>query len=109
MAGFFFQENVDLTLDQIISDKLTIFQAAEAAQKIKDLFLKLPEINGDTAEQPLRDIASDLELKAGQIFGLLREILTGQKISPPIFDIIPILGKDLVIQRLDLAIEILVG
>jgi len=109
MAGFFFQENVDLTLDRIISDKLTISQAAEAAQKIKDLFLKLPEINRDTAEQPLRDIASDLELKAGQIFGLLREILTGQKISPPIFDIIPILGKDLVIQRLDLAREILVG
>jgi glutamyl-tRNA synthetase len=109
MAGFFFQENVDLTLDRIISDKLTISQAAEAAQKIKDLFLKLPEITGDTAEQPLRDIASDLELKAGQVFGLLREILTGQKISPPIFDIIPILGKDLVIQRLDLAIEILVG
>ena len=107
MAGFFFHENVDLTLDRIISDKLTATQAAEAAQKIKDLFLELPEINGETAEQPLRDIAAGLEIKAGQVFGLLREILTGQKVSPPIFDIIPILGKELVIRRLDLAIEIL--
>jgi len=109
MAGFFFQKNIDLTLDRIISDKLTASQAAEAAQKIKDLFLDLPELNGDTGEQPLRDIAAGMELKAGQVFGLLREILTGQKISPPIFDIIPILGKDLVIQRLDSAIEVLVS
>ncbi len=106
MAGFFFKEDIDLVIDRIISDKLNATQAAEAAQKITQLFQNLEVINMETAEGPLRDIAVDLDIKAGQLFGLLREILTGQKISPPIFDIISIVGKEMVIQRLESATQI---
>ena len=106
MAGFFFKEDIDLVIDRIISDKLNANQAAEAAQKITQLFQNLEVIDLETAEQPLRDIAVDLEIKAGQLFGLLREILTGQKISPPIFDIIPILGREKVLSRLENALGI---
>jgi len=107
MAGFFFKEDVVLMIDRIISDKLNASQAAEAAQKITRLFQNLEVINMETAEGPLRDIAVEMDIKAGQLFGLLREILTGQKISPPIFDIIPIIGKETVIQRLESAVQIL--
>jgi glutamyl-tRNA synthetase len=106
MAGFFFQEDVELVLDRIISDKLNASQAAEVTQRITQIFQNLEVINTETAEQPLRDIAADLDLKAGQVFGLLREILTGQKVSPPIFDIIPIIGTEIVIQRLESAAQI---
>ncbi|MEJ2413626.1 MAG: hypothetical protein P8Y34_11650 [Anaerolineales bacterium] len=49
----------------------------------------------------MRELAKQLELKAGQVFGLLREALTGQQVSPPIFDIIPILGRETVLERLE--------
>ena len=101
MAGFFFRDKVGLDLDRILTDKFSSDQAAKATQKIKTLFEELAEINQDNAEGPLREIAGDLDLKAGQVFGLLREILTGQKVSPPIFDIIPILGRDIVLDRLE--------
>jgi len=106
MAGFFFKDDVDLVIDRIISDKLNASQAAEAAQKMTRIFQNLEVINAETAEKPLRDIAVNLDIKAGQLFGLLREILTGQKISPPIFDIIPILGREKVLSRLENALDI---
>ncbi|MFO8035953.1 MAG: glutamate--tRNA ligase [Anaerolineales bacterium] len=101
MAGFFFEEDVDLVPKRIINKNLSASQAAYAAQRMSHLFQEVPVITQDTAEKPLRELADELDLKAGQLFGLLREALTGQKVSPPLFDIISILGKETVIERLD--------
>jgi len=107
MAGFFFRDQVELVVDRIVSEKLSGAQAAEAASQILALFKDLSEINQENSEAALREIAVELELKAGQVFGLLREALTGQKVSPPIFDIIPIIGREKVLERLEKARDIL--
>ena len=105
MAGFFFQDEINLALDRIITDKLDKTLALTTTQGILSIFQGIPEITQDNAEAPLRKLAEDLGIKAGQVFGLLREILTGQKVSPPIFDIIPILGKEEVLSKLEEAIN----
>lgn len=107
MAGFLFQKNIEIEVDRIVTDKLSTAQAALAAGKILEIFQGLPEITQESAETPLRNLALEMELKAGQIFGLLREALAGQKVSPPIFDIIPIIGQDVVLSRLENARKIL--
>lgn len=109
MAGFLFHENVDISVDRIVNEKLNAAQAAEAAGKILEIFQELPEVSQENAETPLRELAAELGLKAGQIFGLLREALAGQKVSPPIFDIIPIIGRDVVLSRLKNTRDILQG
>jgi len=106
MAGFFFEEDLDLAVDRIISEKMNPDQAAEVSKRILALFCDLSEITQESAEGSLREIAGELGLKAGQLFGLLREVLTGQKVSPPIFDIIPILGREKVLSRLENALDI---
>jgi glutamyl-tRNA synthetase len=105
MAGFLFEDQVELAVDRIVSEKLSGKQASEAADRILDIFQALPEITQERGEPALRELAEELGLKAGQIFGILREALTGQKISPPIFDIIPIIGRDKVLERLENARE----
>ena len=59
----------------------------------------------------LRDILCTIADEEGverkQLFGLLREILTGQEVSPPIVDVISILGREEVIKRLEEGVEIL--
>ena len=107
MGGFFFRDEGVLVVERIVNDKLTADQAAKAANNILEIFRGLDGITQDSAETPLRELASQMGLKAGQIFGLLREALTGQKVSPPIFDIIPILGHEFVLERLEKAREIL--
>jgi len=46
-------------------------------------------------------------LSANQVFGLLRAAVTGQKVSPPLFESMEIIGKEKVLERLRMAIEIL--
>lgn len=103
MGGFFFREEVELAPERIVTDKLTAAQATEALSGIQKIFQGLDQITQDSADGLLRELAGQLGLKAGQVFGLLREALTGQQISPPIFEIIPILGRELVMDRLEKA------
>ncbi len=63
----------------------------------------------DLAEPPMRNLVDELKLSAGQVFGILRVAVTGQKVSPPLFESMEIIGKDKVLQRLQKAIEILEG
>ena len=107
MGGFFFKDEVEFALERVVNAKFSAAQAAEAASGVLELFQGLDEITQESAETPLRELADQLGLKAGQIFGLLREALTGQKASPPIFDIIAILGRELVVERLEKAREAL--
>ena len=57
----------------------------------------------------LRSLADELGLKAGQLFGILRVAVTGQKVSPPLFESMAIIGKEKVLERIQNAIEILDG
>ena len=45
--------------------------------------------------------------KAGPFLGMARLALTGQKVSPPLFESIIALGKDRALERLNRAIETL--
>ena len=67
----------------------------------------LPDLSHASAEPPLRDLAEALEMSAGQVFGVLRVAVTGQRVSPPLFETMEILGKDVVLPRVQNAAEIL--
>ena len=64
MAGFFFRDEIKLQTDRIITAKMTARQAAEAAHQLVDLFSGLEEIDSETAEEPLRNLAQELDLKS---------------------------------------------
>lgn len=53
----------------------------------------------------MKQYAQDSEFKNGQIFGTLRAAVTAQKVSPPTFETMEILGKDESIRRIQLAID----
>jgi glutamyl-tRNA synthetase len=46
-------------------------------------------------------------LSASQVFGILRVAVTGQKVSPPLFESMEIIGREKVLQRIRAAIELL--
>lgn len=63
----------------------------------------IPSISNWTAagiETKLRQLQVSSGLKPKTAFMALRDALTGQKATPPIFDIMEVLGKDTCIQRL---------
>jgi glutamyl-tRNA synthetase len=107
MAGFFFKETLDLAPADLVGQKMTALQSAAVLSASSLIFDKLPEISHETAEAPLRTLAEELGLSAGQFFGVLRAAVTGQKVSPPLFECMEIIGKPTVLKRLEKARQIL--
>mgnify|MGYP001769230300 CR=1 FL=1 len=54
-----------------------------------------------------RLLVDELGLSAGQVFGILRVAVTGQRVSPPLFESMEIVGLSKVLERVQKAIELL--
>jgi glutamyl-tRNA synthetase len=107
MAGFFFREEVEPAPTELIGSKMTVSESLDAVRKAVEVLSALPEITLETAEPPMRLLAEELGLNAGQLFGILRVAVTGQKVSPPLFQSMQIIGKTKVLERLKRAIQLL--
>jgi glutamyl-tRNA synthetase len=58
-------------------------------------------------EPPMRALADELGLKTGQLFGILRAAVTGQTVSPPLFECMEVVGRETCLARLKQAEELL--
>ncbi len=107
MAGFFFKEDIQLVPDRMVINGLNPEQSAEIARRSAKVLSSLPSFAPEVAEPPMRALVEELGLSAGQVFGQVREAITGQRVSPPLFETMEIIGKETVIARLEQAVEIL--
>lgn len=107
MAGFYFLETVHPQPADLIAKGLHAEQSLEAARRSYDLLAGLPDMRLETAEPPMRDLVERLGMQAGQVFGILRVAVTGQKVSPPLFESMEIIGKETVLARLRQAITLI--
>ena len=106
-AGFFFQNEVHPEPEMLIAKNLTAAESAMVAKEALVLLSALPEITHESAEQPLRDLAVELGVKVGQLFNIVRVAVTGQRVSPPLFKSMEIIGREKSLERLQNAIVIL--
>ena len=51
-------------------------------------------------EQVFRQLAIDLGITAGQLFGILRVAVTGRTAAPPLFKTMAVLGKERCLKRI---------
>jgi glutamyl-tRNA synthetase len=106
-AAWFFRESVSPKPEELVAKNLSAAQSAEVARKSYDLLVTLPEINPAVAEPPMRALVEQLGLSPNQVFGILRVAVTGQTVSPPLFESMEIVGKEKVLERLKKAIGML--
>ena len=105
LAGFFFREEIAPPVEMLVGKDMTAAQSAAAVRKAVEILEVLPEFSAANAEAPMRAVAEELGLKAGQFFGILRNAVTGQEVSPPLFESMEIIGRDIVLARLKRAIS----
>ena len=106
-AGFFFKETVEPAPEDLVVKGLDGKQSADIARKAFDILAPLPDLSHQAAEPPMRAFVEQSGLSAGQVFGVLRVAVTGQKVSPPLFESMEVIGKEKVLERLQSAIKIL--
>jgi glutamyl-tRNA synthetase len=106
-GGFFFQETVEPNPSDLVPKGMDAKQAAEVARQTYEILSGLPELSHEMAEPPLRQLVETLQLKPNQVFGILRVAVTGQTVSPPLFESMEIIGREKVLERVRKAVEIL--
>lgn len=82
---------------------------ADRLERLGSRFAGLESWGAESLERTLRALAQELEIRAGALIHALRVALTGEKVSPSIFEVTEIMGRSLVLRRLDVAARSLRG
>ena len=104
LCMFFFVDDLVYNADLLLGKKLTKEDAVRgleaALERLQDLTFNAPSL-----EDALRPLATELGLKAGDFFGLLRVAVTGRTATPPLFQTMESLGKDRCLKRIETALN----
>lgn len=105
LTSFLFGPPPDYDASLLVPRKSTPQAAKEALRKVRGLLATLPEPwTHEAWESGMRAIAAGLEMKAGDVFMMLRVAVTGSTVSPPLFESLEILGKAETLARMDAAL-----
>lgn len=107
MAGFFFREDVEPSVEDLIQKGLTQEQTLAIARETRAVLEMYPTVDLTVVEPPMRELVEKLGYSIGQVFGVLRVAVTGQRVSPPLFESMEIVGREKVLQRVSKAIQLL--
>ena len=111
MADFFFVEG-DLEYDT--ATLLGRRYASEPAGAVAALEAVIAQIEAiepwdhESLEATLRRLVEALDVKAGDLFGLIRVAVTGKTAAPPLFETLEVLGRERTLERLRAAIQHLI-
>jgi glutamyl-tRNA synthetase len=107
IAGFFFHETVEPEPSALIGKKMTVFESIKAASRSYAVIEGLPTMEVEPLETALRALAEEMNLTAGQLFGILRIAITGQRVSTPLIESMVVIGKQEVLNRIARAVDML--
>lgn len=108
MAGFFFDDwsRFSAPAPEILVQKK---MDGNATRQVLEASIPCIESLEDFSHQgqydAFKDLAKKIGYKNGQVFGTLRAAVTGQRVSPPTFETMEILGKAESIRRIKLACD----
>ena len=107
LVSFIFKNEIVYTPEELIQKGMNDQQTHNLLIKVREIISLRDIVTADEIESDLRKLAGDLDVKVGQLLGTIRLATSGQRVSPPLFGSLEILGRDRVVVLLDKAIEML--
>jgi glutamyl-tRNA synthetase len=104
LCDFFFVDEVVYNADLLLGKKLTKEDAVRGLEAALER-LQAPTFDAPSLEDTLRPLATELGLKTGDFFGLLRVAVTGRTATPPLFQTMASLGKERCLKRIEAALK----
>ena len=74
---------------------------------LRSMFASAPAFDAAGLEAALRALAEKRGVKAGVLIHATRVAVTGQAVSPGLFDVLELLGRDRVVARIEACIRFL--
>ncbi|MDE2635612.1 MAG: glutamate--tRNA ligase [Chloroflexota bacterium] len=112
IAGFFFADWASFeapSADILIQRKMSRESTAAVLRGAIPVLQALESFGHDAQHSAVAAYAKSSGFKNGQVFGSLRAAVTGQKVSPPTFETMEILGKQESVRRIKLALQSITG
>ena len=106
-GAFFFKDEVTPNPEDLIAKGLDAKQSAEIVRRAYQILEAQPDISHERSEPPMRAYVEESGLNANQVFGILRAAVTGQKVSPPLFESMEIVGREVCLKRIQNATAML--
>lgn len=107
MVGFMFRDSIAVNRDDLIPKKMDAGEAAKALRAAHHTLSGLSDFSHQTQETAMRALAEQLGLKVGDFFGAVRVAVTGQRVSPPLFETMEVLGRETSLARIEAAARML--
>ena len=107
--GFFFAKELRYEPTLLIGKKMDAAGSLAALQQARDMLANLCGFDDASLEESLRQLAGEMNLKPGPLFGIIRVAVTGQKVAPPLFGTLSALGRNQTLARIDRALNHLEG
>jgi glutamyl-tRNA synthetase len=105
LIRFFFASDLKYESGELIQKKMDVRSSLVALESTVTTLKQTKPFDAASIENDLRGLTDELNIKPGQLFGALRIATTGQRISPPLFESIEVLGKELTLGYIQNAIR----
>jgi glutamyl-tRNA synthetase len=105
MTAYFFSGQQDYDPALLVQKGMDRAGTIGALRAAREALASTGDFGHERLEEMLGETGQRLELTRRQFFGLLRVAATGRTVSPPLFETMEVLGKDLILSRFETALE----
>ena len=103
-VSFFYTDSLAYDTPLLIQKGMDAASTRAALIKARDLLASIAQWEHNDIEPPMRELAVQLNLKPGQLFGSIRVAISGRTATPPLFQMMEVLGRERSMGRIDEAI-----
>jgi glutamyl-tRNA synthetase len=107
-AGPYFLDTIEYDPEAVAKNWKDRAAAREILEETRKALTAAPDWANEPLEKTLRDLAESKGIAAGKVFQPLRVALTGMGVSPGIFEVLLMQGRDLALKRIADAVDWLI-
>jgi len=103
-VSFFYTDTLTYDTALLIQKGMDAARTHAALVRARDLLASIGQWEHTVMEPPMRELAAELGLKTGQLFGSIRVAVSGRTATPPLFQMMEVLGREQSMQRIEEAV-----
>ncbi len=105
MTSYFFQADTQFDTENLVQKGMDRETTLSALRTALDELSATDDFQHEKLEEVLNVAGERLSLSRRQFFGVLRVAATGRTVSPPLFEMMEVMGKDRTVSRVKNAVE----
>ncbi len=105
MLSYFFQDTLKYDPATLVQRGMDNDGTVVAIRRATSELSSVDDFGHENLEALLRAVGEELGLSGRQFFGTLRTAITGRTATPPLFEMMEVMGRDRVLERLSRAVE----